>query len=362
MNIFKKALNRFLNRKKTKMEQEILEQPDIVFDLIRKYINKDYTVNIELPENINRVILAASGSSYHSARMAADFIRKCAQIDAYAYYASEADAGNCFNIDNETLYVFISQSGETADTNNVFDKVLKITDKTFAVVNAKNSRLKRSSKYGMLTYAGDEKAAAATKTMCAQLFCLFLLALKLAETKGISSIKYIDELLTVPDYIKNTLSRLREPVKKCAEILADYEHAAVLASGMFYPLAKEGALKIKEVSYINISAYPAGEFLHGHIALLNKKCAVIMIVTEDNLQYSIDVLMKINKSFKADVLIISQLPVNSAEAEGFIHIPAQSSIDFMFSSLTALQLLAFETAVLLNRNPDAPEGLTKVVK
>ena len=87
-----------------------------------------------------------------------------------------------------------------------------------------------------------------------------------------------------------------------------------------------------------------------------------MIVTEDNLQYSIDVLMKINKSFKANVLIISQLPVNSAEAEGFIHIPAKNSIDFMFSSLTAFQLLAFETAVLLNRNPDAPEGLTKVVK
>ena len=361
MNIFKKLFSKFNQSKKTNMETEIYAQSDIVFDLIRKYIKKDYSINIELPDSIKKVALIASGSSYHSAAITANFLREKAHCDAQSYYASEIALVSNFDVDSDTLYIFISQSGETSDTNISLNKIKSKTDKTLSITNTKNSTLYNNTKYRILTHAGIEKAIASTKAMCAQMFCLFLISAKIMQQKEIPAIEVIDELLNVPEYINNAFNQVGY-IKQYSELLVNYENAAILASGMFYPLAKEGALKIKETAYINTTAYPTGEFLHGHIAILNKKCAVISLVNNSNFQFTIDVLNRINSTYKTDSLIISAIPLSQLHLSNVIQIEAESDIDFMFSSLVILQLLAFESARLLNRDIDKPAGLNKIVK
>ena len=149
-------------------------------------------------------------------------------------------------------------------------------------------------------------------------------------------------------------------IKEFSKKLVQYDNAAVLASGMFYPLAKEGALKIKETSYINTTAYPTGEFLHGHIAILNKKCAVVSVVNNSNVDFTIKVLEKIHDEYSTDSLIISAFPLKNAMNS--ISVNTYKDVEFLFASLIIFQLLAFETALSLGRNIDMPSGLTKVVK
>lgn len=360
-NLFKNLFSRFQLKQKTNMEKEILEQPDVIFELIRKYISKDYSVNIELPNCIKKISLIASGSSYHSATIAANFFRTNIHIDSQSYYASEVALSKSFDVDSDTLYIFISQSGETSDTNIALNKIKNSSDNTLAITNTKNSTLYNNCNYKILTHAGVEKSIASTKALSAQIFCLFLVGVKLMNLKQISSRKLTDELLNIPEYIKNIFSK-REDIKKFARILSGYDNSAVLASGMFYPLAKEAALKIKETSYINTTAYPTGEFLHGHIAILNKKCAVIVFVNNNNLEFTYNVLCNINKNYDTDVLIIASNENLDSDYDNIITIPSDSEINYLFSTLIVIQLLAFETAKILDRNIDKPEGLSKVVR
>lgn len=361
MNILKVFKNLFSINKHTNMEKEIFEQPKVIKRLLKKYLRKDYSVNFDLPDNIKRVAFIASGSSYHSATIAASYLRDNVHCYAQSYYASEFSLRENADIDNETLYVFISQSGETADTNKSLNIVRTKTDKTLAVTNIKNSTLYNNAKYKILIYAGNEKSIASTKAMCAQLFCLFLLAVKIMQQREIPVNSLINELYAVPDIIHNAFEN-QSKIKEFSKRLSQYENAAILASGMFYPLAKEGALKIKETSYINTTAYPTGEFLHGHIAILNKKCAVISVVNNVNVDFTINVLQKINEKYASDSLVISAFKLKLKRSEDAICVNTYKDVEFLFSALVMFQLLAFETASYLGRDIDKPIGLTKVVK
>lgn len=349
----------FSKSNQTNMEKEIYEQPETVNKLLKKYLDKNGIVNIDLPENIKKVALIASGSSYHSATIAASYLRDNVHCYAQSYYASEFSLLDNVDVDNQTLYVFISQSGETADTNRSLDLVRVKTDKTLAITNTKNSTLYNNAKYKILLYAGVEKSIASTKAMCAQLFCLFLIAVKIMQQREIPVNSLLDELYSIPTIIKKTYEH-REKIKEFSKKLSQYDNAAVLASGMFYPLSKEGALKIKETSYINTTAYPTGEFLHGHIAILNKKCAVISLVNNFNVDFTVRVLEKIRSEYTADSLVISAFPLK--QKENTICVNTYKDVEFLFATLIVFQFLAFETALLLGRNIDAPSGLTKVVK
>lgn len=353
--------NLFCKKNKTNMEKELYEQPDVISTLIKKYISKNGIVNIEIPENINKVALIASGSSYHSATIAANYLRDNVHCYAQSYYASEFSLVENVDVDNQTLYIFISQSGETADTNKSLDIVRAKTDKTIAITNTKNSTLYNNSKYKILLYAGVEKSIASTKAMCAQIFCLFLIAVKIMQQREIPVANLLDELYSIPELIKKTFEN-KENISSFAKKLSHYENAAVLASGMFYPLAKEGALKIKETSYINTTAYPTGEFLHGHIAILNKKCAVISIVNNNNVDFTIRVLERIRDEFASDSLVISAFHLDLKKSGDAICINTYKEIEFLFATLVVLQMLAFETATILGRDVDEPDGLTKIVK
>ena len=356
LNFLKKF---FSKSSQTNMEKEIFEQPEIISKLLKKYIQKNGVVNIDLPENIKKVALVASGSSYHSATIAANYLRDNVHCYAQSYYASEFSLIDNPDVDNQTLYIFISQSGETADTNRSLDLVRIKTDKTLAITNTKNSTLYNNAKYKLLLHAGVEKSIASTKAMCAQIFCLFLIAVKIMQQREIPVNSLIDELSSVPNIIEKTFEH-RAKISEFSKKLSQYDNAAVLASGMFYPLSKEGALKIKETSYINTTAYPTGEFLHGHIAILNKRCAVISLVNNFNVDFTLKVLEKIKSEYTTDSLVISAFSLK--QKENLVSVNTDKDVEFLFASLIVFQLLAFETASLLGRNIDAPSGLTKIVK
>ena len=356
LNFLKKF---FSKSSQTNMQKEIFEQPEIIGKLLKKYIQKNGVVNIDLPENIKKVALVASGSSYHSATIAANYLRDNVHCYAQSYYASEFSLIDNPDVDNQTLYIFISQSGETADTNHSLDLVRVKTDKTLAITNTKNSTLYNNAKYKILLHAGVEKSIASTKAMCAQIFCLFLIAVKIMQQREIPVNSLVDELFSVPNIIEKTFEH-RAKISEFSKKLSQYDNAAVLASGMFYPLSKEGALKIKETSYINTTAYPTGEFLHGHIAILNKRCAVISLVNNFNVDFTLKVLDKIKSEYTTDSLVISAFSLK--QKENLISVNTDKDVEFLFASLIVFQLLAFETASLLGRNIDAPSGLTKIVK
>ena len=347
--------------KKTNMEREIYEQPQVIENLIKKFISKNGYINIDIPENTNKIALIASGSSYHSATIAANYLRNNVHCEAQSYYASEFSLVENVDADADTLYIFISQSGETSDTNKSLEKVCKKTNKIMAITNTKDSTLYNGAKYKILTNAGLEKSIASTKAMSAQLFCLFLIAAKIMQQKEMPSDKIIYELKNAVSSVQKAFL-FRDVIKQYSLKLKDYDNAAVLASGMFYPLVKEGALKIKETSYINTTAYPTGEFLHGHIAILNKRCAVISVINNYNIDFTKNVIANVRENYKSDLLIISANPVKYSDNDTVIQVNTMFDIDFIFTTLAILQLLALETASLLKRNVDKPDGLSKIVK
>ncbi len=347
--------------KRFDMEKEIFEQPEIINKIIRKYVKINFNIDIELPVDIEHVTFIASGSSYHSAEIVSYFLNSKIYAFSDCYYSSEVCINKKFEVFDKTLYVFISQSGETSDTNNALEIISENTKMTFALTNTKNSSLYNLAKYKILTNAGIEKAVASTKAMSAQTFCLFLIASKILNQKGINTKKYIENLIQVPKAISEAIAKKSEIIEY-AKIFSQSDSMVILANSIFCKLAQEGALKIQETSYINTFACPLGEFLHGHMAVLNKKCSIIIIVNDNNLSFAADVVSKLNKEYKFEKLII----LNSAQSELFknfaITNSSENNLCFLFFSLTILQLLAFFVSKNLNNDIDNPLGLTKIVQ
>ncbi len=345
------------------MESEINEQPSIIENLSKKYITPEKYILINLPLNINKVVLIASGSSYHCAYLAAEFLKEEAKCDAECIYSSEFSQNSMHNFDKETLYILISQSGETSDTLEALKYITKHTDKTLCVTNNEDSTLWQLSNYKVLTEAGKEHSIASTKAMSAQLFCLYLIALKIiyAKNKDIQSeINYINNL---PTFLQNILDDT-STIKKAAKKLAKYNSLSILGSRAFYALAKEGALKIKETSYINTTAYPQGEFMHGHVAILNQKSALISLVDNDTENLCIRNLAKIKEDYKPFVLAIANKGTSEkleSVSNQSLRLESETKVFSIFGTLLILQLLALEIAKELKRNIDRPTGLKKVV-
>ena len=241
-------LSKFINSKTnisidkaSNMLNEIYEQVPVISNLINLYLSADNKVKIDIPDNIYKFAFIASGSSYHAATIAAKYFRNFLHCDAQSYYASEFYLNEETPVDNKTLYVFISQSGETSDTNNCLNIISKQTDNTLSITNVPNSSLHKKAKYKILVHAGEEKSIASTKALTAQIFCLFLIALKLLENEEIPSLSIKEELLEIPNIIQSVFEQEKK-IMNFAKKISNFENIAVLASGMFYPLAEEGAL------------------------------------------------------------------------------------------------------------------------
>ena len=342
----------------TSMEKEIFEQPLVIQNLINDYIESEFDFCID--RNIKKVKLVASGSSYHCALLGVQLFHKFTNLDADSFYSGEFMLNENYNASDDTLFIFISQSGETYDTLECLKMIKKTKAKTLCITNCKDSRLYNMCDVKLLSTAGKEESIASTKALSAQLFCLALLALKYSDTEKNDE---IEKIKTIPQQIENILEREKE-IKRIVNAFKKNKSAVLLGSKECYALAKEGALKIKETSYINTGAYPMGEFLHGHVAVLNKKIPVISALTPDNYYSQLRVIRKIRTDYNPFIITIGtnkeETDIKDLSNISF-DIDEEDSIIRMFLILVVYQLIAFKTAAALKMNVDKPKGLKKVV-
>ena len=346
-------------KEKTFMEREIYAQPKILNDILECYV-KDDEIKFDIPEGIEKVILVASGSSYNCARFSADLFDKIANIEASAVYSSEFLLKSIIPHSPNMLYIFITQSGETSDTNKALMKAKEYNLKTLCITNSENSSIWKLADYQINCHAGEEKSIAATKSLTAQMLCTTLLVLKYAQLKNIDVSFYLKELKTLPYAVENTLA-LRHNIHCFAKILLTYQNIVITADGIAYALARETALKMKETTYLNINSYILGEFMHGHVAVLNTKSALLYIATSDLNYTSTKNLNKIKKDYKPFVFLIGNAN-DKINANVNINVSIESPLVKSFAVVVISQMFALEMAQRLKHNVDKPHGLEKVVQ
>ena len=344
------------------MEREIFEQPEVLKNLMDKYVSNG-KIQFEIPEKAQKICFVASGSSYHCGVIAAEMMKTSLGLDAEAFYSGEFFMSDKANWEKR-LFVFISQSGETSDTLKVLKYVKNRTDNILCISNTENSTIWNESKYRIHTMAGKEESIASTKALSAQLLCIMLLILGIRQKAGENILRDLFLLKELPVFIQNELSK-REQIQNIAKVLVEHTSIEILGSRIFYGLAKEGALKIKETSYINTTAYPTGEFMHGHVAILNRKSAVLVLVDEINHGVCINNILKIKQSYSP--YLVTFADKNAPEyfrelSNEHVQIDTTKEIQAIFGMLVFLQLLAFECSKLLGRDIDKPKGLSKIVK
>lgn len=342
------------------MESEILQQPEILGLILKNYIAPDGYIIMNAPTKIDKIVLVASGSSYHCARFSAEVFGEIAEIEARAIYSSEFLLKKIVPHDKNVLYIFISQSGETTDTLSALNKAKQLGMRTMCVTNKENSTAWQTADYRINCYAGEEKSIASTKALTAQMLCLYLLALKYAQIKNVDISKRLEALNKLPEIIEETLA-LTDKIKPFARFLSKYKNIIIAADGVSYALAKEASLKIKETSYINVMSHILGEFMHGHLAVLNNKKTVLVYVSSEELSYStIKNLEKIKRDYNPPICVIgtSSDRINSTFN---VDLEIEDDVLKMFSNAVISQVLALKIAEKLNRNVDKPKGLKKIV-
>jgi len=342
------------------MENEILEQSTIIEDLISRYV-KNYCVMVDFPSKVKQIKFIASGSSYNAACLAKKFFRDIVGTDACCDYSSEFLSSPNQKVDPDALYFFISQSGETADTVEVMDIVKKARAKTYAIVNNECSYMYENADYSMFAAAGKEESIAATKSFTACVFCAWLCALKAAQNISKDISKYMMNLQYIPRDMDETLF-LEKKIDKAASFLSKYKSFPVVGYDYYYELAKEGSLKIKETSYIDSNPYALGEFIHGHVALLNHQSALIEVYSEDMGQYEKKCLKKIEDNYNPKVVAITDTKDMVKADYTIVFTKTDCQITRVLCVALVLQLLALKIAYKLKRDVDNPQGLSKVVR
>src|SRR5574344_1850958 len=344
----------------TSMESEIRQQPEILESILKDHVAPDGFIILNAPAEISKIVLVASGSSYHCARFAAEIFGEIANIEARAIYSSEFLLKKVVPHDENVLYIFITQSGETTDTLSALNKAKQLNMQTLCVTNKENSTAWNTAEYKINCMAGEEKSIASTKALTAQMLCLYLLAIKYAEIKNLDIKKHFDNLKALPKVIRDTLA-LEPKIAPFAKFLSKYKNIIMAADGVSYAIAKEACLKIKETSYINVMSHILGEFMHGHLAVLNNKRTVLVYVSSDEVSYStIKNLEKIKNQYNPPICVIgtSSERINSTYN---IDLPVNDNILKMFSNVVIIQLLALKIAERLKKNVDKPRGLKKEI-
>jgi glucosamine--fructose-6-phosphate aminotransferase (isomerizing) len=355
------------------MLKEINEQADTVFDCLRGRLDAEKGTitmagvenNIDKLVNANRIIIIACGTSWHAGLVAEYIFEELCRTPVEVEYASE------FRYRNPVIYpgdviLAISQSGETADTLVAIEKAKQQGAFIFGVVNVVGSSIARTSHAGAYTHAGPEIGVASTKAFTAQLAVLTMVALKIAKQKGsIDEERYmhlLQELHDIPDKIAEVLTSA-EKVKKLAEKYKDARDFLYLGRGYNFPVALEGALKLKEISYIHAEGYPAAEMKHGPIALVDDQLPVVFIATKDAYHEKVVSNMQEIKARKGRVVsVITEGDDYSASlSESIMSVPAADEIVAPMLSVIPLQLLAYYIGVMKGLDVDKPRNLAKSV-
>lgn len=352
------------------MAKEIFEQPKAVYDTVSPLIkNGKIQIPFQFPENfikdLKRIYIVACGSAYHVGMSAKYIIEDSARIPVTVDIASEFRYRNPI-IKNGDLCIFISQSGETADTLASLRESKKRGAFTLSIVNVLYSTIARESDGVIYTNAGAEIAVATTKAFSAQLSVVYILASFLAYEKGLVSDEYIksftDEIICLPQKINATLN-CDNIAKTLSKHIATKEHIFFIGRGIDYPLCLEGALKLKEISYIHCDGYGAGELKHGTISLIEDGTIVIAIATDHTLLSKMISNIKEVKSRGAFVIAIVKEGTKDIKniVDEVIFIPDASR--YLTPSLTVipLQLLAYHTTIERKLDVDKPRNLAKSV-
>ncbi len=352
------------------MAKEIYEQPKAVRDTVSPLIkNGKIVLPFEFPESfikeLKRIYIVACGSAYHVGMTAKYIIEDMVRIPVTVDIASEFRYRNPI-IEKGDLCIFVSQSGETADTLASLREAKKRGAFTMSIVNVLYSTIARESDGVIYTNAGAEIAVATTKAFSAQLGVSYILSVLLAYEKGLVDDEYIksftDEILTLPEKIKAVLNT-DKVTEKLAPHIATKEHMFFIGRGIDYPLCLEGSLKLKEISYIHCEGYGAGELKHGTISLIEPGTVVAAVATDDALYGKMVSNIKEVRARGAYVIAIVKEGTKGVEeiADEVIYIPSTSR--YLTPSLTVvpLQLLAYHTTVKRGLDVDKPRNLAKSV-
>jgi glucosamine--fructose-6-phosphate aminotransferase (isomerizing) len=353
------------------MEKEIYEQPEAVSKTIDGRIGgEDVLDNIfglgstELFSKVKRIQIVACGTSLHAGRVAANWFSSIAELPCQIDYASEYRYRNPY-VDESSLLITISQSGETADTLAALNYAKeKEYLSTLTICNVPTSSLARESDFSLFTNAGPEIGVASTKAFTTQLAGLMLLALSLAKSRGLNPKlrgRIVQALRILPETIAEALNS-KEQMIEIAPNIANKDNALFLGRGIFYPIAKEGALKLKEISYIHAEAYPAGELKHGPLALIDENMPVIALAPESEIAEKLISNLEEVKARGGTLYVCADPSVNMDVKSGkLVHMP---ECDFFMTPIVyniPLQILSYEVALLRGTDIDQPRNLAKSV-
>ena len=354
------------------MLKEIFEQPKVIQDTLDGRVSKNAVLEQafglaapELFDQVKSVQIVACGTSSHAGLVAKYWIESIAKIPCQVDIASDYRYRDII-VTPGTLFVTISQSGETADTLAALRYARKRDYvATLAICNVATSSLVRESTLSMLTLAGQEIGVASTKAFTTQLAILLVLAIVLGRRTGLTAAaekKLVKELHKLPEAIENTLA-LKKQIKTIAKQFSDKNHSLFLGRGIQYPVAKEGALKLKEISYIHAEAYPAGELKHGPLALVDNKMPVVAVAPNN------DLLGKLKANLSEVSARGGKLYVFADESIGYesekrlkvINVPSCSEILAPIVFTVPLQLLSYYVALTKGTDVDHPRNLAKSV-
>ncbi len=355
------------------MLKEIFEQPKSISDCMRGRINAALGQVVlgginQYAENLikaNRIVIVACGTSWHAGLVAEYIFEDVCRIPVEVEYASEFRYRNPI-IGKGDVVIAISQSGETADTLAAIELAKSKGAIIIGVCNVVGSSIARASHEGSYTHAGPEIGVASTKAFTAQLTVLTMMALMVGKARGTVDARKFHEILkemeAIPAKVEKAL-KLNDKIKYISGIYKDASNAIYLGRGFNFPVALEGALKLKEISYIHAEGYPAAEMKHGPIALIDDEMPVIVVATQDNsYQKIVSNIQEVKARHGKVIAIVTEGDTLIANmAEFVLEVPATLDLLMPLISVIPLQLLSYHIAVMRGTNVDQPRNLAKSV-
>jgi glucosamine--fructose-6-phosphate aminotransferase (isomerizing) len=354
------------------MQKEIHEQPLAVADTLDAVLTEGVSAALFGEEataifrDIDALLILASGTSYYSALVAKQWIETIARLPVNVELGHEYRYRD--SIPNpKQLVVTISQSGETLDTMEALKRAKELGHTaTLSICNVRSSAIPRASRLVCYTHAGPEIGVASTKAMTTQMAALFTLALALAKEKGRLTSQqehdFLEQLRYVPGSIQIALN-LEPQIRIWAELFAEKQNALFLGRGLHYPIALEGALKLKEISYIHAEAYAAGELKHGPLALVDSRMPVVVIAPNDSLLQKVKSNMQEVRARGGELFVFADLDSHFVEEDGVhvIRTPRHSGLLSPIVHTIPVQLLAYHAALVKGTDVDKPRNLAKSV-
>jgi glucosamine--fructose-6-phosphate aminotransferase (isomerizing) len=357
------------------MHKEIFEQPQAIRDTLESRITKDTVLSSafghnaeDIFKNTKHIQIIACGTSYNAGLVAKYWLEDIAKISTHIEVASEYRYRNPIILD-DTLFITISQSGETADTLEAL-KAIKKRNKnihTLTICNSAESSLTRESELTFLTHAGPEIGVASTKAFTTQLVSLALLTVVIGRChKKVSKqqeAKIVNGLNRLPGLIAKTLKQ-EDRIKELAKTFKDKFNAIFLGRGSMHAIAMEGALKLKEISYIHAEAFPAGELKHGPIALIDKDTPVIAVAPNDQLLNKLKSNLQEVKSRGSEMIVFEDEAAQIEPMDGMTIVPTTTDLGRITAPIIfniPLQLLSYHVALIKGTDVDKPRNLAKSV-